>query len=62
MVARMSDTRRQPLTIRLSENGRRAVRDLALQETEGNESMMVRRLLAEALRARGYGSTASQPR
>lgn len=52
----MSDTRRQPLTIRLSENGRRAVRDLALRETEGNESMMVRKLLAEALRARAADS------
>lgn len=49
----MADTQpRRTFHLRLSENGHREVARLANIETEGNVSMMARRLLAEAVEAR----------
>lgn len=48
-----SDRNREPVTVRLSADGMRRVRELAAAETEGNTSQMIRKLLAEALLARG---------
>lgn len=44
--------RREHVSVRLSKDGMARVRELAGEETEGNQSQMLRRLLAEALRAR----------
>jgi hypothetical protein len=44
---------REKVSVRLSKPGLERVRQLALAETEGNESQMIRKLLAEAITARG---------
>jgi hypothetical protein len=43
---------REQIAVRLSADGLVAVKALADQETEGNVSMMIRKLLGEALTAR----------
>lgn len=48
----MSPSRRNHVTVRLSEAGLAKVRELAEAETEGNASQMIRKLLAEALQNR----------
>lgn len=48
----VTQTAREPLAVRLSANGLAAVKKLAAEETEGNVSMMIRKLLGEALAAR----------
>jgi hypothetical protein len=45
-------TERRHISIRLGGTGLEEVRRLATQETEGNASAMIRKLLAEALAAR----------
>jgi hypothetical protein len=48
-----NDTRTaRQLTLRLVEPLDQTIRELATEETEGNESAMVRKLIWEALRAR----------
>jgi metal-responsive CopG/Arc/MetJ family transcriptional regulator len=43
---------RKQIALRLNEAGLARVEELAKSETEGNRSLMVRKLLAEALQAR----------
>lgn len=44
--------RREHIAVRLSPDGLARVRELAEQETEGNVSQMIRKLLGEALATR----------
>lgn len=53
----MAEQRRELTAVRLSPQGLARVQELAEQETEGNVSMMIRRLLSEALAARDRGQT-----
>lgn len=53
---------REHVTVRLSPDGMARIRELANAETEGNVSMMTRRLLTEALTAREAQKRAPQRR
>lgn len=52
----MPEKARDHVTVRLSADGVTAIRELADRETEGNLSMMVRKLLGEALAHRQKAS------
>lgn len=47
-----SDPARESVTVRLGAQGLQRVRELAAEETEGNLSQMLRRLLTEAILVR----------
>lgn len=56
-----SKVRRQQIAVRLNPAGLERVRELAAQETDGNVSLMVRKLLAEAIHHRDTVASSRRP-
>jgi predicted transcriptional regulator len=57
----LSDVARKSVTVRLSDAGMDRVEQLAADETEGNVSQMVRKLLAEAIHRRDLRADDARP-
>lgn len=53
MYSVANDQIREPVTVRLSHGDVQQLRLIANEEAEGNVSQMIRKLIAEALQARG---------